>query len=124
MRRIGALICALLVGGCDQAPPAPPQPPPTAGEVRQVIAANVRRQGELLLIRDPLLRTLIVVPASAPWAVQCGPVGIKVVFANGVDTNMQTRIRYFLGSPEVCSELAPAVARALQEVISGHNQQP
>ena len=112
-----SMLWSLLTTACDDQTTALP-PIPSAEEVQATIRTNIQYENGLLLIRDSLLPTLVVVPANSPWAVKCG-LGLTIFFGRDGETSTQVRISYRLIPHEICRELAPLAAHAVATIAGG-----
>ena len=121
--RIFCLTVAAVAASCDNAP-APKDkgewsPLPNVAQVEGLIRASVRHDNGLLSVRDPVLRTLSLLPISVPWAVHCG-IGLNVSFGSyGEDAPGVVALTHRFVSAEACAELAPEAARVVQIIMAG-----
>jgi hypothetical protein len=113
---MGLRLAVLLPAACSE--PAVELPPiPSAEEVRRILWQSIESQDGFLVVRDTLLKTILVQPAEAPWAVTC-KFGMGVTFGSGHDATVEVRISRRLIPDDMCYELATFAARTVRSIVA------
>lgn len=117
-----ALTWAAFGAGCEEQ--KSPQPSrPTAQDVEDIIYANVFAEGDLLVVRDTLLRNWSVLPMHTPWNVRC-VLGLTVIFGLSGETSTEVRITYRSLAADHCRELALVAGETITGIAGGQPRYP
>jgi hypothetical protein len=113
---MGVRVLVMLPAACSE--PAAELPPiPSAEEVKKVLWESVESEDGFLFVRDSLLKSVLVQPAEAPWAVTC-KFGMSVVFGSGREAGAEVRLSQRLIPDKTCYELATVAARTVRSIVA------
>lgn len=107
------------ITACDRVPPVRAHvDPPTAAQVEAIVRDRLHANGEFLMVRDPLLDQTTLVSPTAPWAAQCGWLGLKISIRSPASEELlEVDIHGDAVPAALCPELTLAAARAVTAVL-------
>ena len=117
----GMLALAALSACKPEATQAPPQRPALeVSEIDGLVRQSVSFQGGFLALREQILSTYIVMPATAPWRIECGPLGLRLVLGGGnEDSAVEVVLSRARSSNNACPALAQAAAETMRSIADG-----
>jgi hypothetical protein len=105
-------------------------------ELEQRLAASIQVQDGLLMIRDPVIKDLYVLPASSSWTLSCGFGGLSIVFGNSISgalipqdvSSVGNDIELRLTDAKIdetdCTDLGLRLGKRLRATLQGEQQRP
>jgi len=104
----------------------PADPTLAAAELDERLKARVKVSDGLIIVEGRGLFSKFVLPATTPWIVRCGMVGVSVILGtavsgSGENVGNDIDVLLHLGpvKPEVCDVIAPRLAKSMQAMLAG-----